>query len=295
MPCYDKKLEASRQDFYNDMYSTRDVDCVITTGELELIMMEHGWDSEKEVPGELEVRPGVNDFGDEVQLPELIQHTGTSSGSYLHSIMLHLQHTSIVPLTLSVKMIRNSDYEEYTLTEDGGAGKVVFKGAKCFGFRNLQNIVRKVGKAQGVRTGSGAAGKLAGKRRLTKEVGSEDRGKNYDYVEVMACPGGCVNGGGQLKPRLERTMTTRNDEEGYERNWEEIGVMQNAKWGDREWTRLVEGAYWRSTNLDTAEAEILADRVMEEFCGGDREQQRLKLRTSYRAVESEVLGLAVKW
>jgi len=24
--------------------------------------------------------------------------------------------------------------------------------------------------------------------------------KGYDYVEVMACPGGCVNGGGQLRP-----------------------------------------------------------------------------------------------
>ena len=297
MPCYDKKLEASRQDFYNDIYSTRDVDCVITTGELELIMMEHGWDLEKEVPGELEVRPAVSDFGDdggEVQLPELIQHTGTSSGSYLHSIILHLQHTSIVPLTLSVKMIRNSDYEEYTLTEDGGMGKVVFKGAKCFGFRNLQNIVRKVGKAHGVRTGSGAAGKLAGRRRITKEIGSEDKVKNYDYVEVMACPGGCVNGGGQLKPRLERTMTARKDEEGYERNWDEIGVMQNAKWGDREWTRLVEDAYWTSTtNLhDTTLADIFADRVMQDICD---EQQRPKLRTSYRAVESEVLGLAVKW
>ena len=33
MPCYDKKLEASRQDFYDDVYSTRDVDCVITTGQ----------------------------------------------------------------------------------------------------------------------------------------------------------------------------------------------------------------------------------------------------------------------
>ena len=32
MPCYDKKLEASRQDFYDDVYSTRDVDCVITSG-----------------------------------------------------------------------------------------------------------------------------------------------------------------------------------------------------------------------------------------------------------------------
>ena len=33
MPCFDKKLEASRSDFYNDVYKTRDVDCVITSGE----------------------------------------------------------------------------------------------------------------------------------------------------------------------------------------------------------------------------------------------------------------------
>ena len=34
MPCYDKKLEASREDFYNDIYRTRDVDCVISTRKL---------------------------------------------------------------------------------------------------------------------------------------------------------------------------------------------------------------------------------------------------------------------
>ena len=32
MPCFDKKLEASREDFYSDVYRTRDVDCVITSG-----------------------------------------------------------------------------------------------------------------------------------------------------------------------------------------------------------------------------------------------------------------------
>lgn len=30
MPCYDKKLEASREDFYNYERKSRDVDCVIT-------------------------------------------------------------------------------------------------------------------------------------------------------------------------------------------------------------------------------------------------------------------------
>jgi len=36
MPCYDKKLEASREDFYNDIYRTRDVDCVISTSTFDL-------------------------------------------------------------------------------------------------------------------------------------------------------------------------------------------------------------------------------------------------------------------
>jgi hypothetical protein len=40
MPCYDKKLEASRQDFYNDIYRTRDVDCVLTTGEIESMLQD---------------------------------------------------------------------------------------------------------------------------------------------------------------------------------------------------------------------------------------------------------------
>lgn len=31
MPCYDKKLEASREDFFDEVSQSRDVDCVITT------------------------------------------------------------------------------------------------------------------------------------------------------------------------------------------------------------------------------------------------------------------------
>ena len=37
---------------YNEMYSTRDVDCVITTGELELMMREKHWDLSIPVDGE---------------------------------------------------------------------------------------------------------------------------------------------------------------------------------------------------------------------------------------------------
>ena len=34
MPCFDKKLEASRDDFYSESYKTRDVDTVLTSAEV---------------------------------------------------------------------------------------------------------------------------------------------------------------------------------------------------------------------------------------------------------------------
>ncbi|PKU37055.1 hypothetical protein llap_12645 [Limosa lapponica baueri] len=42
MPCYDKKLEASRPDFFSQEYQTRDVDCVITTGEVLKLLEQEG-------------------------------------------------------------------------------------------------------------------------------------------------------------------------------------------------------------------------------------------------------------
>ena len=274
MPCYDKKLEASRKEFYDEVYATRDVDCVITTGELELLMHEKGWDLGLPVPGERDRDAGA--VGDD-RIPELVQHPGTSSGSYLHGIIAHLRASSGTALALTVKMIRNGDYEEYTLTEDIPGGRVVFKGAKCYGFRNLQNIVRKVGKERGVRTGGGAAaGRLAARVGARRNGGEESK---YEYVEVMACPGGCVNGGGQLKPAT--------DVEGYARDWDD--GMPSGKWGDKEWTRTVEETYWRD------EQTYLATRPAR--CAGlvRRELGTRALRTSYAAVESEVVGLAVKW
>jgi iron only hydrogenase large subunit-like protein len=294
MPCYDKKLEASRKDFYDEVYATRDVDCVITTGELELLMHEKGWDLSVPIPGELDPPPYpsksiADPDTSSIILPELPQHTGTSSGSYLHGIISHLQETSATPLTLNVKMIRNADYEEYTLTD---GERVVFRGAKCYGFRNLQNIVRKVGRERGVRTGAGAAGRLGGvravggaaARRVAGRKGMTGEGEDakYEYVEVMACPGGCVNGGGQLKGKVR-------DEESYERDWSESGV----KWGDKEWTKRVEEAYWSDQlkSSATAPSPSYHTLVEEVRCqlGSDA------LRTEYRAVESEVIGLAVKW
>lgn len=39
MPCFDKKLEASRSDFYMKEPETREVDCVITSGTAATFML----------------------------------------------------------------------------------------------------------------------------------------------------------------------------------------------------------------------------------------------------------------
>ncbi len=44
--------------------------------------------------------------------------------------------------------------------------------ARSYGFRNIQNITRQL---------------------------KSPKGSAYDFVEVMACPSGCVNGGGQIR------------------------------------------------------------------------------------------------
>ena len=39
MPCYDKKLEASRQDFFSEALESKDVDCVITSSKFSVISL----------------------------------------------------------------------------------------------------------------------------------------------------------------------------------------------------------------------------------------------------------------
>ena len=58
MPCYDKKLEASREDFYNDIYRTRDVDCVISTRKL-LFSLLTTLNSEEKQPQQLKKNKGL--------------------------------------------------------------------------------------------------------------------------------------------------------------------------------------------------------------------------------------------
>jgi hypothetical protein len=288
MPCYDKKLEASRSDFYSSVYQTRDVDCVLTTGELDLLLRERAFDPWAEVPGEnddLSLEDPTCPF------PELLQHPGTSSGSYLHVLLAQLAQEHSNPTTLTTRAIRGSEDHVEFLLVDTTTGEIIFKGAKCYGFRNLQNLVRKVSKETGLKGavgGKAAGGKLAAAVAARRRAGRTGRtaaggastpadssgattpitnispdDRTLDYVEVMACPGGCVNGGGQMKPnatslnerQAETVGSIGKDEEGYPRIWEYEGVETNKpdpttqidesmRWSTKAWVAKVEAMYW---------------------------------------------------
>jgi len=163
MPCLDKKLEASRDDFYSDIYRTRDVDCVITTSEFDVMAISHNvdWATEPEVGFDSPV-PGYT--------AEPILHRGGGSGGYLEHIFRHTVDALYGDKDPKIKYEsgRNPDLREVKYVVDG---EVKLRFAAAYGFKSIQTIVRQM------------------KRKKC----------HFDYIEVMACPKGCNNGGGQPK------------------------------------------------------------------------------------------------
>jgi len=65
-------------------------------------------------------------------------------------------------------------------------------------FRGMEGIKKATLKIGGEEIKIAIATGLANAEKIIAEV---NRGEIYHYVEVMACPGGCVGGGGQPKPQ----------------------------------------------------------------------------------------------
>lgn len=211
MPCFDKKLEASREEL-TDIYwrspssdstpPVRDVDCVITARELLMLADTRGISFPNLPRKPLPPSSGIP-FPDPTLATFLFptNHnrprsraqppSAGTSGGYLHHV-LQSQLALHPGSTLHTTRGRNADVVEYTLTSPAET-KDLFKAARYYGFRNIQNLVRKLKPAKKSRI-PGARPGLAG-----KPTGGGGGAMDYAYVEVMACPGGCTNGGGQVK------------------------------------------------------------------------------------------------
>ncbi|BGP19261.1 hypothetical protein JCM10213_008220 [Rhodosporidiobolus nylandii] len=335
MPCYDKKLEASRPDFAtshpsssdpSSSVSVRDVDLVLTTGEVAKMLQDKNLSLRhlaSASSGATEVEVDGQDEAAYFPFSNLLTPpSGTSSGSYVHAALSSLLSSAsaspsppgALPLTpadlpflrLTSKLVRNDDYVEYTLSRGvapyspdapdaaAGKGEVLAKAAKCYGFRNLQNVVRKLSKDAGVSTARGsAAGALRGAssaaaaanaRRAAKLAagaeGTRKKDPEIEFIEVMACPSGCVNGGGQVAPPKESLSARKRrrsrgagekyvgrvDDEGMpdvvaaqaEREAREVleaelkvvaaeGDAQDKVLSAKEWVQEVERRYWSAS------------------------------------------------
>ncbi|WFD23759.1 Cytosolic Fe-S cluster assembly factor nar1 [Malassezia equina] len=283
MPCYDKKLEASRNDFTSSD-GIKEVDCVLTTGELYDLLMEQNF--EAYTPTEIELAA-----------PHPRPEPGSSSGGYLFAILMDVyqtwmsEHPTSTP-ALEQRTIRSADYTEYLLRAE--TGEVLFKGAICYGFRNLQNLVRKLQRETGVKSTRMGRG-------ITRR-GMEE--PPYEYIEVMACPGGCVNGGGQMRPD---PAWKAEQEAGHAQAMQEGAPVQGWQGTDRRWVQLVESAYWddseKSSDVLGTVKEALSPSALRTWLGDmdesaaaiERSFSESDFRTQYHGVEAPSNGLAVQW
>ncbi|CAM9526062.1 unnamed protein product [Bubo scandiacus] len=233
MPCYDKKLEASRPDFFNQEYQTRDVDCVITTGEVLKLLEQEGVSLSDVDPAPLDTT--LSGAAEE----ELTSHSGGGSGGYLEHVYKYAAKElfGIQVDTIQYKPLKNKDFQEVTLEKEG---VVLLQFALAYGFRNIQNLVQKL-----------------------------KRGKSpYHYVEVMACPSGCLNGGGQIKLDGE---SSKDQLQQVERLYESLKTTIP----EENWT---------------------VKELYEQWLGGTESEKAARaLHTEYHAVERASTGFNIKW
>ncbi|XP_058426430.1 cytosolic iron-sulfur assembly component 3 isoform X3 [Diceros bicornis minor] len=233
MPCYDKKLEASRPDFFSQEHQTRDVDCVITTGEVFKLLHEEGVSLSALEPAPLD------SLCSSTSAQEPTSHRGGGSGGYLEHVFRHAawELFGVHVTEVTYRPLRNKDFQEVTLEREG---RVLLHFAMAYGFRNIQNLVQKL-----------------------------KRGRcPYHYVEVMACPAGCLNGGGQLKAP---------DTAGKE-------LLQDVE-------RLY-GMVRTEAPEDTPGVRELYGRWLQ---GEGSERASRLLHTSYHAVEKASSNLSIRW
>jgi len=238
MPCYDKKLEAVRDDFIFsvDDKEVTEVDSVLTTGEVLDLIQSKSIDFKTLEESSLDrLLTNVDEEGN-------LYGVSGGSGGYAETVFRHAARAIYkreIEGPLDFRIMRNSDFREIILEVEG---KPVLKFALCYGFRNLQNIVRKIkmGKCE------------------------------YHFIEVMACPSGCLNGGGQIKPVQG----------------------QSAK----ELIQQLESVYTQDVSISNPFDNPITKRLYDEWLGQPGSENAKKyLHTNYHPVVKSVASQLQNW
>lgn len=313
MPCFDKKLEASREELTDISWQSgkdaletslpvRDVDCVITTREILSLASSRGLSLPsmplQPIPGPFNIpfpeRTLESLISSKYSTTEQSLETSTSGG-YLHHVLKTFQARN-PGSELVTNRGRNADVVEYVLNSQDG--QPIMKAARYYGFRNIQNLVRKL-KPSRVSKLPGAKPLPASRRQpMSRNAAAGSSGSDYSYVEVMACPGGCTNGGGQIRVEDARELT--QPLEISEKSADAEAHMKPTPHEQRAWLARVDEAYFSMESDSEIEPENIKDplsiankeREIHEGLGNWSHFMGIPLSklvyTTYRKVESDV-------
>ena len=194
-PCFDKKLEGARE----EMKSKRaPINLVLSSEEICQFILDRKFDLFNNVPDAhytlLTSKKVISDIianfnqlnqqnvrnsilalenNPNFQITRSYSVFGTSNG-YLDYILNKLQKKQNYK-SIKTSHRKNKNHQDITL-EFEGESEIIF--GLVYGFKNIQNLVTQI---------------------KTKKC-------KYVYCEIMACPSGCVSGGGQ--PRFDGQNTT---------------------------------------------------------------------------------------
>ena len=172
VPCYDKKLESFRDE--------KVIDCVITTIEFEDIYADYSSDFSQGLMNNkswFDHLPSVDSFlpsFDIVKEGDFDDTWGT--GGFLATILTHFSTNGY----FVEKKELSKDFIEWHI-QDLEKNFPIKLMATCFGFKNIQNMLRKI----------------------------KCSPSKYSYIEMMACPSACLNGGGQIQPLNLQNVSER--------------------------------------------------------------------------------------
>jgi len=238
-PCHDKKLESFRMEGMLAQ-DVRSLDVVLSTVEVsELIDTEKEFFDSIEIDSSEKLTWQVDELIAErftLQVPikkEALDsfktytvethpfYTGSellstsTSNNYVNQLFIKavFDKTGAIIDESSIKETLRRNKKGYGEVEvsDPGSG-VLLKGARVYGFKNIQNLIRQI-------------------KTSTKNT--------YSYIELMACPGGCFNGGGQIR--------------GKDHNLEEINL---------EYEQILKGSSQRRYFFENKLAAELADLIL---------------------------------
>lgn len=172
MPCTAKKFEAGRPEMRDSGY--QDVDYVLTTRELAMMIRQAGIDFEK-----LDDEKYDSVLGESTGAAVIFGATGGVMEAALRTAYEIVTGREVPFTNLNIMPVRGMD----------GVKEASIK---------IKNVKPEWGFLEGVDLNVAIAHGLANAKILMDKVKSGEA--NYHFIEIMGCPGGCLGGGGQPIP-----------------------------------------------------------------------------------------------